>query len=111
VVALTAYIATFSHRGEYGLLKALGARNGHLYRLVLSQVLISVMIGFVVSLGLTALLSVIVPLVSNSLLLAISQAAVIKVVLVSLVIALIAAILPVWQITRLDPALVFKGGL
>ncbi|MBN9392868.1 MAG: FtsX-like permease family protein [Chloroflexi bacterium] len=110
VVALTTYIAIFTRRAEYGLLKALGARNSHLYRQVLSQVLVSVAIGFGVSLALTILLSFIVPLVSTNLVLAIGWAAVIKVILVSLIIAGIAAVLPVWQLGRLDPALVFKKG-
>ncbi len=39
VMALTTYIAALPRRREYGVLKALGARNGHLYRAVLAQAL------------------------------------------------------------------------
>ncbi len=37
VMALTVYIATLSRRGEYGILKAVGARNRYLYGTVLAQ--------------------------------------------------------------------------
>jgi putative ABC transport system permease protein len=61
VMALTVYPATLARRSEYVVLKALGARNGHLYRAVLAQALISVAIGFAVGLAITFLLSAIVP--------------------------------------------------
>jgi hypothetical protein len=37
VVGLVIYAATVERRGEYGILKAIGARNGVLYRVVMSQ--------------------------------------------------------------------------
>jgi len=37
VMAITVYTATLARRAEYGVLKALGARNRHLYVTVLAQ--------------------------------------------------------------------------
>ena len=37
VVGMVIYTATIERRGEYGILKAIGARNGMLYRIVVSQ--------------------------------------------------------------------------
>ena len=56
VVALTVYVATLARRREFGVLKALGARNRVLYRVVLAQACLSVAVGFVIGLAFTALL-------------------------------------------------------
>lgn len=109
VMALTVYTTTLARRAEYGVLKALGARNGHLYRAVLAQALLSVTFGFAIGLGTTFVLSAIVPRLGLSIVLEVSGASLIKVGSLSLVIAGIAAILPIRQIAGLDPAMVFRG--
>lgn len=109
VMALTVYTATLARRAEYGVLKALGARNGHLYRAVLVQALLSVAFGFAIGLAVTFLLSAIVPRLGLSMVLEVSGASLLKVGGFSLVIAGMAAILPIRQIAGLDPAMVFRG--
>jgi len=109
VMALTVYTATLARRSEYGVLKALGARNGHLYLSVLAQAMISVAIGFAVGLAITLLLSDIVPRLGVSMVLQVSSTSMFKVGGLSLVIAGISAILPIRQISGLDPAMVFRG--
>jgi putative ABC transport system permease protein len=109
VLALTVYIAALSRRGEYGILKAVGARNRYLYGTVLAQALYSVVGGFALALTITFLLSVVVPSLVSTLTLQISGASLLKVGIASLVIAALSALLPIRQIAGLDPALVFKG--
>jgi len=109
VMALTVYTATLARRSEYGMLKALGARNEHLYWAVLAQAMISVAIGFTVGLGLTLFLSAIIPRLGLSMVLQVSNTSLLKVGGLSLVIAGISAILPIRQISGLDPAMVFRG--
>jgi putative ABC transport system permease protein len=109
VMALTVYTATLSRRKEYGVLKALGARNNHLYRSVLTQALLSVILGFGVGLAFTLLLSVIIPRLGLNLALVISSTSLLKVGAVSLVIASFSALLPIRQIAGLDPVMVFRG--
>lgn len=109
VMALTVYTATLARRGEYGILKALGARNSHLYRLVFAQAMLSVIFGFSVGLAATFLLSIIVVHLELSMVLAISLASPVKVGGFSLVIAAFSAIFPIRQIAGLDPARVFRG--
>lgn len=109
VMALTVYSATLARRSEYGMLKALGARNGHLYRAVVAQAAISVVIGFAVSLALTLLLSAVVPRLGLAMVLKVSSTSLLKVGGFSLVIAGVSAVLPVRQISMLDPAMVFRG--
>lgn len=109
VMALTVYTATLARRAEYGVLKALGARNGHLYQAVLAQALLSVAFGFAIGLAITWGLSAIVPRLGLSMVLEISGASLLKVGSLSLVIAGLAAILPIRQLAGLDPAMVFRG--
>jgi putative ABC transport system permease protein len=110
VVALTVYVATLARRREYGVLKALGARNTALYRVVLAQAVLSVALGFLLALAVTGLLVLVVPLAGLGLELSISAASLAKVGLFALVIAGLAAILPVRQVSSLDPAVVFRRG-
>lgn len=109
VMGLTVYTATLSRKREYGVLKALGARNGQLYQAVLTQALLSVAFGFAIGLAITLLLSAAIPLLGLNMVLEVSTASLVKVGSFSVVIAGIAAILPIRQIAGLDPAMVFKG--
>jgi ABC-type antimicrobial peptide transport system permease subunit len=90
------------------VLKALGARNGHLYLAVLAQALLSVAFGFGIGLAITWMLSAIVLRLGLSMVMEVSSASLFKVGGLSLVIAGIAAILPIRQIAGLDPAMVFR---
>ncbi len=109
VMALTVYTATLARRAEYGVLKALGARNFHLYGVVMVQALISVVLGFCVGLGITLLMVALVPRLELPIALQVSLASLVKVAGVSLVIATLSALLPIKQIAGLDPARVFRG--
>ena len=110
VVALTVYVATLARRRDFGVLKALGARNRLLYRVVLVQAAISVAVGFVVGLAFTALLALAIDQTELNLQLAITVASLAKVGLFAAVIAGLAAILPIRQVAGVDPAVVFRRG-
>jgi putative ABC transport system permease protein len=109
VVALTVYTATLARRKEYGVIKALGARNSRLYRTVLAQAVVSVGIGFLLGLGLTLALTAVTPRVSEDLVLTVSGASLVKVGVLSVLIAGLSAVLPIRQIAGLDPAMVYRG--
>ena len=111
VVALTVYVATLARRREYGVLKALGARNLVLYRVVLVQAVLSVSLGFLVGLVFTALLALLVPLAGSGLELALSLDSLIKVGLFATIIAALAAVVPIRQVAGVDPAVVFRRGV
>ena len=109
VLALTTYSAILSRRAEYGVLKALGARNRQLYRVVLVQTCASVLLGFMVGLVFVLLLAQATALQGSTLALDLRLATIVKVGIVSILIAALAAALPVKQIAGLDPAMVFRG--
>jgi len=108
VTGLTIYTATLSRKAEYGMLKALGAKNSHLYITVGWQTAISIVLGLVLALGLTLGLMVLVPIGVPELELLILPSALAKAATAAAAIALLAAMIPVWQITRVDPAMVFR---
>jgi len=110
VVALTVYLATFSRRREFGILKALGASPGVLYGVVIAQAAMSVALGIVVGLAFTGTLAVVIPQTGAVLELAIEPASVLKVAAIGAVIALGSALLPVRQIAALDPLIAFRRG-
>jgi putative ABC transport system permease protein len=109
VMALTVYTSTLSRRREYGMLKALGARNTDLYFTVLAQAILSVILGLLFGLILTLVVTVVIPILGSNLTLEVSSISLIKVGSVSLVIAAISAMIPIRQIAGLDPAMVFRG--
>lgn len=107
VVAQTIYAATVDHIREYGTLKAMGATNGYIYRVIVRQAVISGVIGYAIaiaiattvsraSLGGTTAIIVPVPL---------------AVALFGLTLAMCigASIVSINKVTRIDPAMVFKG--
>ena len=108
VVTLTVYIATITRRREYGVLKALGVRNRQLYQIVLIQALVSVGMGFLAGLGITLLLSGLIPRVNELLVLSLSPGAVLRVAVISALLAGLAALLPARQIAGVEPVAVIR---
>lgn len=108
VMSLTIYTATLARRAEYGALKALGARNGDLYRAVLAQALVSVALGLALGLAFTLALSALLPALGSTVALQVSGSSLLQVGIASLVIAGLSALLPIRQIAGLDPATVFR---
>ena len=111
VVALTVYVATLARRREYGVLKALGAGNRVLYRVVLAQAVLSIAVGFAVALAFTGLLALVAPRTGLGLELSITLASLAKVGLFAAIIAGLAAILPIRRVAGVDPAVVFRRGV
>jgi len=108
VMALTTYTAVLARRREYGVLKALGARNTQLYRAVLIQALLSIGLGLVVGLAVTEVVAILAPRLGTNLTLVITAHAVLQVAVTGLAIVALASLLPIRQLATLDPALVFR---
>ena len=110
VVALTIYIATIARRKEYGVLKAIGTRNGALYRMVVFQAFAIVGVGLLAGLALTLMFAALAPRLSEGLVLTVSAASLLRAAIVSVIIAVLAALLPARQIARLEPVTIFRRG-
>lgn len=110
VMALSVYTATLARRGEYGVLKALGARAPFLYGTVVIQALLATAAAFALGVAITLGLSTVVPQLVVGLGLVVSLESIVKVGVLSVAIAGLSAVLPVRQIAGLDPATVFRKG-
>lgn len=109
VTALTLYTSTLRKRAEYGVLKAIGAENRHLYAVVAAQAFLSLALGAVAAIGLVLLLGAVVPRLVPGMGMALTQEGVTRVLLSALGIGVFSALVPAWQLARLDPARVFRG--
>jgi putative ABC transport system permease protein len=108
VVGLVIYTATVERQKEYGVLKAVGARNQMLYRVVTTQALIAASLGSALGVGLAYGASWIIAVLRPEFLVAIEPKAVGWALLMGMVMALLGAILPVRTIAKLAPAEVFR---
>ena len=109
VVGLVIYTATLERRREYGAVKAIGARNRTLYRVVTTQAVIAAAVGAVVGIGLAFAAGAALMSWRPQFLVAIEPTAVVLVLASSLLMALLAALLPARSVARLEPAEVFRG--
>jgi putative ABC transport system permease protein len=107
VVAQTIYATTVDHIREYGTLKAMGATNRYLYGVIILQAVISAFIGY----GFGMIVSVFVVRGSEQGGAAILLPTPMAVAMLGVTLAMCvgAAIVSINKVTRLDPAIVFKG--
>jgi putative ABC transport system permease protein len=108
VVGLVIYTATMERQSEYGMLKAIGARNGTLYRVVATQALMVALAGSLVGVGLALGAGQLIMAVRPQFLVVFEPAIVIRALLVGLAMALLAALVPARAVASLAPADVFR---
>jgi putative ABC transport system permease protein len=107
VVGQILYNGTLEHIREYGTLKAMGAENGAIVRVILYQALISAAVGFVVG----GALSVAARggMAAANLKVALSPELLGTTAVLTAVMCALASMLSILKVMRLDPATVFKG--
>lgn len=108
VVGLVIYTATVEKQKEYGLLKAVGARNRVLYRVVTTQALIAAGLGSVLGVGLAYAAARVIVSLRPEFLVAIEPRAVGWAFVLGLIMALLGALLPAHTVAKLAPAEVFR---
>jgi len=108
VVGMVIYTATNERRGEYGILKAIGARNGTLYRVVASQAVIAASVGSVLGVGFAIAMGSVVMNVKPQFLVAIEPTQIAVTLVAGLVMALAGALVPARGVASLAPAEVFR---
>jgi putative ABC transport system permease protein len=107
VVGQILYSGTLQYLREYGTLKAMGARNSMVVRVILAQAMISAGLGFVLGGGLAVGMRVAMAKANLTVALFPSLYAVTLVVTIAM--CSFAALLSIVKVLRLDPASVFKG--
>ena len=107
VVGQILYNGTLEHIKEYGTLKAMGAANGAIVRVILYQALISALVGFIAG-GLMAV-GARSGMAAANLKVALSPGLLGATAVLTAVMCTVAAVLSILKVLRLDPAVVFKG--
>lgn len=108
VVGLVIYTATVERRREYGVLKAIGARNWMLYRVVTTQALVAAGAGSVLGVGLVFGAARLIMDLRPQFLIVLEPARIAAALLVGFAMALVAALFPARVIAGLAPAEVFR---
>lgn len=109
VVGLIIYTATIERRREYGAVKAIGARNRTLYLVVAIQALTATLVGTLVGVGIGYGAGAALMVWRPQFLVTVEPTTVAAVLGSSLVMALLAALVPARSVARLEPAEVFRG--
>lgn len=109
VIALTTYTATIEKARDYGVLKALGASNGFVYRIVVIQSLIVGTTGAVLGVAASALLSSLIRERVPEFVTDLRPSDAAGVLVAAVLVSLAAAFVPVQRINRIDPAIVFRA--
>jgi putative ABC transport system permease protein len=107
VVGQILYSGTLQYIREYGTLKAMGARNGSVVRVILSQAMISAALGFAV--GAPLAMGMRAAMKGANLTVALSPQLYAATAAITIVMCSFAALLSIVKVLRLDPASVFKA--
>jgi putative ABC transport system permease protein len=107
VVAQTIYATTMDHWKEYGTLKAMGASNGYLYRVIIEQAVISATVGYVLAMIVSQFVVRLSSKGGAAILLPPSFA--VAMFFLAVAMCIVAAFVSINKLTKLDPAMVFKG--
>jgi putative ABC transport system permease protein len=108
VIGMVIYTATTERRGEYGILKAIGARNGVLYRVVATQALVAAGVGALLGVTLAFAMGWLVMTAKPQFLVTIEPSAIVATLAAGLVMALGGALAPARAVAGLAPADVFR---
>jgi len=107
VVAQTIYATTMDHIREYGTLKAMGAPNSYVYKVIMKQAAISAVIGY--TLGMVVSVFVVRASQEGGAAILMPPSMAVAMFFVTLLMCVGAALVSINKVTRLDPAMVFKG--
>lgn len=108
VVGLMTYTSTVEKTREYGILKAIGASNTFLYKIIFQQSFLTGIVGFLVGITLVFFSQILLEdLVPQFIIKMISKDVALTLILI-LVMNVASAYIPMRRIARIEPATVFK---
>ena len=107
VVGQILYSGTLQYLREYGTLKAMGAKNSAVVRVILSQAMISAVLGFVLGSGLAVAMQH--AMAAANLSVALFPDLYVATAIITALMCAFASLLSIVKVLRLDPASVFKS--
>jgi len=106
VVAQTIYSSTMDHLREFGTLKAMGASNGYIYRVIMKQAVIAALIGY--ALGISLSIVVVHESGKGGANIVLPWQLGVGMLGLTVVMCVAAAFVSINKVTKIDPAMVFK---
>jgi len=107
VVAQTIYAATMDHIREYGTLKAMGAKNSYLYRVLIEQAVLSGVLGYAVALIVAHF--IVKASEKGGAVILMPWSMTLGMLVLAVVMCIGAAMVSIHKVTKIDPAMVFRG--
>ncbi len=107
VVAQTIYATTVDHIREFGTLKAMGAPNSYIYKVIMKQAAIAAVIGY--ALGMVVSLFVVHGSQKGGAAILMPPSMAVGMFFLTLLMCVGAGLVSINKVTRIDPAMVFKG--
>lgn len=107
IVGNTIYASTSEHLKEFGTLKAIGASNWDLYKIIIEQALLNSVIGYAT--GMLVSFFVIQAMKKGRLEVLLPWPVLVGVYVVTVLMCLGSSVLSIYKVTKIDPALVFKS--
>jgi putative ABC transport system permease protein len=107
IVAQTIYATTMDHLREFGTLKAMGASNGYIYRVIIQQAALSAVLGYV--LGMIVSVFIVQGSRHGGAAILFPWELAVSMFFLTLLMCIGAAFVSINKVTRIDPAMVFKG--
>lgn len=109
VIGLSIYTSTLSKIKELGIIKAIGASSFFLYAVVIKQSLISTASASGLGIIFAYSIQEIVPIVAPQFLISIDLLSIQKALTAAFLMSILASVLPIVKIAKIDPVMVFKG--
>lgn len=108
IISLTIYTATVEKSREYGVIKAIGARNWQLYRTIFEQSVITGIFGYGIGTGLTYAISYLAEKFEPMFVTYVVWQDLLLVLGIVVTMVIVAAYVPIRRVVGIDPAIVFK---
>lgn len=109
VIALTIYTATVERARDFGVLKAIGADDGFLYRIVVRESVAVGVVGAAVGVAASSLVPTLIRRRVPEFVTDLRPRDALAVFAIAVLVATVAAVVPVARISRIDPAEVFRA--
>lgn len=107
IVGQTIYTSTIEHLREYGTLKAIGAKNSFIYRIIFEQALINAFLGYII--GFVALRFLMKGYEKTGLDMVITPLLIVAVLIITIMMCIFASFISIRKATKIDPVMVFRA--
>jgi putative ABC transport system permease protein len=107
IVGQTIYTSTVEHIREFGTLKAIGAKNSFIYRIILEQALVNAVIGYIT--GFIAMKFLLKGYQKTGIDMVIPEYLIVSVFFLTVLMCISASVISIRKAIKIDPVMVFRA--